>query len=234
MWSSKLEFFYSCKLPFSKHYYCEAQIVIKTDDVILTSADGTHKDGKSISDVKLLDMGSNDDNKKLEVYFIPSGISDVFPSLRILYIQDCKLTRLSRKNFKRMNELSTISLSDNEIEHIDEDTFYEVPLLFSLRVNSNRLKTLGNNIFIHSTRLQHFTFDTNKFETFDGTIFRNCPLLLSIVLEDNKLKKIRINLTSFKSLSKVDLRNNVCINAFFGKESMTTIQAVQDVINKNC
>lgn len=133
-----------------------------------------------------------------------------------------------------MNELSTISLSDNEIEHIDEDTFYEVPLLFSLRVNSNRLKTLANNIFIHSTRLQHFTFDTNKFETFDGTIFRNCPLLLSIVLEDNKLKKIRINLTSFKSLSKVDLRNNVCINAFLGKESMTTIQAVQDVINKNC
>lgn len=133
-----------------------------------------------------------------------------------------------------MNELTTISLSSNEIEHIDEDTFYEVPLLFSLRVNGNRLKSIANNIFIHSNRLQHFTFDENELLTFDGTIFRNCPLLYGIKLEDNKLNKININLKSFKSLAKVDLRNNLCINAYFGKGSQTTIQEMQDVINKNC
>lgn len=221
--------------PFRQQYYCASNISITSDDFVISNVFGAHKDGKTNEDVKLLDFSPDDDDIKFDIYFIPSGIGDTFPSLRLLYIQNCKLTRLSRKNFKRMNMMSTISLSNNAIEHIDEDTFYEVPMLYSLRVNGNRLKSLSNNIFIHSPRLQHFTFDSNEFETFDGNlIFRNNPSLISIVLEDNKLKNIHINLTSLRELTKVDLRNNACINLFYGKGSTTTLQEIQNVIDKNC
>jgi Leucine-rich repeat (LRR) protein len=214
-------------------YFCDANIAIRTDDTVITSAKGLHRDGKLINDVKLLDF-NNDDSTTRDVYFIPSGIGDVFPSLRILYIQLCKLTRLSRKNFKRMSVLSTISLSDNQIHFIDEDTFYEVPQLYSLRINGNHLKSLPSSIFMNSICLQHFICDTNFFETFDGNLLRNNPSLVSINLEENQLRSIKINLKSFSNLQKVNLRNNICINAFVEKGSSETILQVQEKINKSC
>lgn len=133
-----------------------------------------------------------------------------------------------------MNNLNTISLSNNLIEHIDEDTFYEVPKLFSLRINGNRLKSVPYNMLVHASRFKHFTFDGNLIENFDGGIFRNCPNLVAINLDDNHLRKISINLSSFKSLEKAIFTDNICIKAQYRKGGSTTLQELQEIINKNC
>lgn len=220
---------------YSKSYYCASNIEIKTDNYVITSTFGNHQKGKSNSDVTLLDF-SDEDDKTREIYFIPSGIGDAFPSLSILYIQYCKLTRLARKGFKRMNNLNTISLTNNLIEHIDEDTFYEVPKLYSLRINGNKLKSIPYNMLVHSNRLQFFTFDGNLIEEFDGGIFRNCPLIKWINLDDNYLKKISINLSSFKNLERAIFTDNTCVKVSYKSSGggTNTLKELQEIINKNC
>ncbi|KAG5670174.1 hypothetical protein PVAND_000455 [Polypedilum vanderplanki] len=216
-------------------YFCEANIKVLTDNILIKRVIGSHKAGKQNTDVKLLDLSPDDDEPKREIHFMPSGISDIFPNLRILYIQSCQIKTISRKNFKRFNELTTISLTENQIEHIDEDTFYEVPNLYSLRINGNRLKNVPDNLFIYAPRLQHFIFDGNLIEQFEGDrLFRNNPLLKSIVLEDNQLSKIKINLAAFKELVKVNFENNKCINARVGTGSTKTLTELQEIINTSC
>lgn len=135
-----------------------------------------------------------------------------------------------------MNNLNTISLTNNLIEHIDEDTFYEVPKLYSLRINGNKLKSIPYNMLVHSNRLQFFTFDGNLIEEFDGGIFRNCPLIKWINLDDNYLKKISINLGSFKNLERAIFTDNICVKASYKSSGggTNTLQELQEIINKNC
>jgi Leucine-rich repeat (LRR) protein len=209
---------------------------VLSDDIAFTSTNGQHRPGKGNNDVLLLDFSPHDDDgPKRDIRFIPSGIGAIFPNLRILYVQSCKIKALSRKNFRGLNELATMSLTENEIAFIDEDTFYDVPKLYSLRVNGNRLKTVPLNLFVNSPRLQHFIFAGNLIEELDGDqLFRNSPNLRSIDLEDNQLRKVKVNLAKFKELVKVDLENNKCVHARFGKGSTKTIAELQEIINTSC
>lgn len=193
--------------------------------------------GKTDSDIKLLRLNENDSDDEAthaDIRYIPSGISDVLPNLSMLYIQSANLTKISRRNFRKMTLLQVISLTNNRIEYVDEDTFFEVPRLRSLRINGNRLKSIHLNLLVYSNNLVFFVFDGNFIEEIDGEIFRNCPRLQSINLEDNSLRKITIDLSKFTKLSKVNLEENVCINSNYINGSSTSLEEFQNLINKSC
>lgn len=170
----------------------------------------------------------------LDIHFIPIGISDVLPNIIRLFIQFAKLTQLSRKSFRKMSKLRVISLTNNYIEHIDEDTFYEVPELKSLRINVNRLKSIPFNLLIHSVNLQYLVMNKNQIEELNSDIFRHCSLISSINLRDNALQKININLSNYSKLEEIYLENNHCINSSYTSGGGNTLQEIQDEIITNC
>ena len=216
----------------SKPYLCTGQIKIQSDSISIISTIGDHLPGKSNNDVALLDLNSRHSNKVRDIRYIPEGLGKLFPKLKILYIQNCKLKSLSRKNFASMDHLSTISLTKNQIENIDPDTFYDVPMLFSLRLNGNKLSSLSNDLFIHAPRLKHVILSNNLLELFYSNIFDSNKNLKSLDLSYNKLKTIIIEFPEFKDIQLVDLRGNQCINdIFITSKSLTDFE---NSIKRNC
>lgn len=222
-----LQFFFN-----RKPYICSGQIKVMSDNINVISTIGEHLESKSNNDVSFLDLNSRHSHKIRDIHYIPNDLGKLFPSLKILYIQNCKLKVLSRKNFKNMNKLSTISLTKNQIEHIDPDTFHDLPMLFSLRLNRNKLSTLSNDLFIHAPRLKHVIFGNNLLEDFESSIFDSNKNLKSLDLSYNKLNTIFINFPEFKDLQLVDLRGNQCINDIF--LTSKSLNNFQDSIKKNC
>lgn len=216
----------------SKPYICTAQIKIISDNYKVISTIGDHLQGKSNNDVGLLDLNSRHSNKIRDIRYIPEGLGKLFLKLKILYIQNCKLKSLSRKNFANMDNLTTISLTKNQIEHIDPDTFYDVPMLFSLRINANKLSSLSNDLFIHAPRLKYVILSNNLLEFFDSIIFDSNRDLKSLDLSYNKLKNIFIDFPDFKGLQLVDLRGNQCIDDIFIDSK--SLKDFQDSVKVNC
>ncbi|XP_070493732.1 uncharacterized protein [Chironomus tepperi] len=215
-----------------KPYKCTGQISILSDDNNIISTIGNHLPDKSNNDVGLLDLNSKHNKKVGDILYIPDGLGKLFPKLKILYIQNCKLKSLARKNFKNMDQLSTISLSKNQIEHIDPDTFYDVPMLFSLRLNGNKLRSLQNDLFLLTPRLQYVILSNNLLEIFDSIIIGRSKGMKSLDLSYNELKTIFIEFSEFKDIQLVDLRGNQCINEIYFTSK--SLKDFQDSIKKNC
>lgn len=216
-------------------YICSANTSITTDDLVFSNLSGNHLSGKTNSDVEMLVFNRTFEDQTLDINYIPSGISDVLPSLVRFFLQFAKLSKLSRKSFRNMSKLRVISLTNNLIEHIDEDTFYEVPELSSLRINGNRLKSIPFNLLIHSYKLEYLVMNKNQIEEFNADIFRHCSLISHINLNHNELKKIQINLSNYSKLNQIYLENNHCISSSYTiDDDQNTLQELQNQINTNC
>lgn len=208
---------------------------ITVDNLIFKTVTGKHLPGKDNSDIRWLAV-SHPPNEKSNIKYIPSGISDVLPNIDGLFFPGALLTKLFRRNFKGMSTVEAIDLSNNFIDYIEEDTFYEVPNLKSLSIQENRLTTIPSKLFMHSTELKFILLRKNNIREFDGECLRNCLLLEEIYLKENLLTKIKINFSNFTEINTVDLENNVCVNASSSihYKNSISLNDLQSLIDTNC
>lgn len=66
-------------------------------------------------------------HKQLE--YLPKNIGEQFPNLLDLTAGQCYIKEVSKKNFKGLSKLRGLTLNNNQIEVINDDTFEHIPTI---------------------------------------------------------------------------------------------------------
>lgn len=67
------------------------------------------------------------ENEKIQ--YLPVDIYIAFPNLIVIGAAKCLIKSISKRNFWKLRKLRKISLYDNQIEKIDDDTFDDQQML---------------------------------------------------------------------------------------------------------
>lgn len=184
------------------------------------------------------------DSLKLEISFKPatyifSGVGASFPKLKKLLVLDRNVKHIQRNNFDKMHFLEWLVLSENLIEFVPHDTFFDLPNLKRLYLQHNQIKQLSSKVFMFLVNLEYLELSKNALECLKSQLFERNPRLKNIFLEKNNLISIGVNFTKLP-ISKIFLHNNTCFNGGFIKNSISarstfkSINELQTSVDKNC
>jgi Leucine-rich repeat (LRR) protein len=116
------------------------------------------------------------------------------PNLKTLSISDCKIQSIEKGMFNSMLQLTNLSLSRNEIESIEADSFLTEPFesnILELLLSENKLTKIQQRTFSGLFKLQILHLDKNVIEEIDKYSFYNLNNLRELKIETNKIKIIR-------------------------------------------
>jgi Leucine-rich repeat (LRR) protein len=120
-------------------------ITERNTTVTASSFPGEHDDGKTQADVDLVHMSDT------IVHFLPRGLNEAFPHMKVLDIEDCGLKEICREDLRGLQNLEHFYMSHNE------------------------LKTLPDDLLVGMNKLKRISFDFNKLEKFTSEVLK--PIL---------------------------------------------------------
>ena len=115
-------------------------------------------------------------------------------SLRNLSISECKVKSIEKGLFNLMFQLNALSLTKNEIQSIEKDSFLFQTLethLFELYLTENKLNKIKSGAFNGLYRLQILFLDKNQIEEIDINSFETLNDLRQLNIQSNKIKIIK-------------------------------------------
>jgi Leucine-rich repeat (LRR) protein len=127
-------------------------------------------------------------------------------NLRHFSINDCKIKSINKGVFNSMLQLMNLTLSRNEIESIETDSFLTEPFesnILQLYLSENKLATIKQRTFNGLFRLQVIHLDKNEIETIENDSFLTESNILELFLSENKLKNIKQGV--FNGLFKMEI-----------------------------
>jgi Leucine-rich repeat (LRR) protein len=210
-------------------YTCQAQdLNIEERNFALTKIVGVYDEGKSAENVLQLLI----DRQK--VFYLPSGISNLFVNLKALLVMSSQMKKIQRQNFDGMQNLNALLINYNEIVEIPEDAFTDLTKLEYLSLSSNLIKTLNENVFRGLKNLKRLHLHDNELVKLSGKLFQDNVNLEVIWLQGNKLKYIGADIFSYVSgVREVFLGSNKCIHLWFPANGVT-MEAIVERISEYC
>jgi Leucine-rich repeat (LRR) protein len=118
-------------------------------------------------------------------------------NLRNFSITDCKIKSINKGVFNSMLQLMNLSLSRNEIESIEENSFLTEPFeshLIELYLSKNKLTKILQRTFNGLFKLEILHLDKNDIDEIEINSFMTEPFeshILELYLSENKLTKIK-------------------------------------------
>ncbi|KAL3271130.1 hypothetical protein HHI36_021627 [Cryptolaemus montrouzieri] len=109
--------------------------------------------------------------------------------LEKLFLQENQIEKIAVDNFPHLPVYS-LSLVDNRIQVLDEETFSKLPQLRFLFLSGNRLITVKRGIFANLTNLEVLALNDNSIEEIEIGVFEDTLNLSSLKLEHNKFKTL--------------------------------------------
>lgn len=141
---------------------------------------------KSLSKLKLLDLGSN------------------------------KIEHIAGDAFIDLVSLEDLSLHSNRIHYVGKNTFSSLKALKKLSMSDNEIQFLPAMIFDSLKNLEELNLGTNEITSLDENIFKSLTKLKKIHLENNKLSKIPNHVFDHEpNLEYVNLAMNTCIDELY-------------------
>lgn len=141
-----------------KFYECRA-------DISLTATNGSvsavniingHTNGRTNNDIQAL-FFKNCKN----LTFIPQGLTNFFPNLIAINLQECGIEKLSGNELNSYPNLKWFSLYYNKIERIPGNFFSKTPDIFFVSMNTNKIKYVGKNLLEPLTNATWIRFYNN-------------------------------------------------------------------------
>ncbi|XP_072227241.1 uncharacterized protein [Leuresthes tenuis] len=139
-------------------------------------------------------------------------------------LKDNLLEKINKKDFGGMLKLRFLSLADNRIAHVDNESFIELVTLKTLHMHKNMLKNLTTNIFQGLSNLTVLTLSGNEIKFIHASAFESLTSLQSLdlgsnmlqqvtdiqpVLQLSKIQVLYLNYNKFSSFQTKDLLLNV-------------------------
>lgn len=140
---------------------------------------------------------------------LEENVSRLF-NLKNLWLCSLKLKRIQVDTFKELNHLELVSLSENQIEEIDPESFLDLSNLKILFLHKNNLKKINAKTFKGLKNLVELYLNENQIEEIAPGAFDSLPSVRVINLYSNKLTQL--SQATFRSLALsigfIDLRGN--------------------------
>ena len=154
--------------------------------------------------------------------------------------------RLYSKNNAALKELTSIDLSDMNIEEIKENTFKGLSNLETLNLSDNKITEIKRGTFDELSNLYSLNLSNNKITKagIDNNVFKYLKNLDSVDLSHNKIEEInkQSDMIGFRYLKKLNLSNNQInfINGdafrFYGLDELETLNLsnnkITSLVNK--
>jgi Leucine-rich repeat (LRR) protein len=115
-------------------------------------------------------------------------------NLKDLSISDCKIKSINKGTFNSMLQLKNLSLSRNEIESIEENSFLTEPFesnILQLYLSENKLTKIQQGAFNGLFKLEILHLDKNNIDEIEINSFENLNTLKELKIESNKIKIIK-------------------------------------------
>lgn len=217
-----------CKFSHEKDgYNCKAMdLKVKDGNVEITSISKTQNDVNK----KPVDVFYVLENTEME--FLPKGIQEYFPKLKIYEVVSSSLQNIRKQDFQGLNALTALRLSHNKIQFVPEDVFTTLWNLESLDLKNNQIKAINEKTFTNLTNLKVIKLNYNKLETISSNLFLTNINLIEINLSDNILKVIGFQcFTHLDNLKELYLNSNLCIDKIY-RNKINVIEIQKELIEK--
>jgi Leucine-rich repeat (LRR) protein len=140
---------------------------------------------------------------KLVKNFLNSNVINIFlNSLKILSLNNCTIQSINQGIFNQMPLLEYISLSRNEIDSIEVNSFlgetFQSKILES-NLSNNKLKKIYFGQFNGLKKVQKLFIDNNQIEEIELNSFENLNNLIRLNMQSNKIKVIQDKLLDNKN-----------------------------------
>jgi Leucine-rich repeat (LRR) protein len=221
----------------SDAYSCHIVDLITPDNDIslAVSAKGQHQSGKSNADVTTVQM------KKGMVTHFPemSKVVETFPNMYAFSITFTKLKTIRRQELTSLKNLKYFLISDNEIEAIPSDTFYDMQRLEFLDICRNKVSVMDPHWTVTMPDLKIFRARSNLFKIVPKDMFTRNPLLEEILLDKNKIQMNEKDFTTLSNLKIVAMLENPCVSLEYCKEGtndkcLRSLQQFNLLVNGYC
>lgn len=199
------------KSQFSR-YQCNLIDLDSRNDNIEASFTASHLNGKTDGHVTDIAFISG------TMFFLPHGIGKTFTNLRALrvhnfhYLSTKQITRAKLKNLPNLRQLE---LQSSEIELLQFDTLWDLPLLHTFEFIYSKLKVLDERTFEKNDNLKILTLKSNRLEFLPRNIFKNNNLLEEVNLRDNALNIIQTDFSTLTNARNINLEGNTCFSAMY-------------------
>lgn len=171
------------------------------------------------------------------IKYFPFQLSQQFPNLERIEIQQSKLSSLNQTDFDGFAKLAQIVMNNNNLSSISEGSFHSVPELKLLDLSSNNIVSLPAKIFIKLTRLQTLLLSNNRIFKFTADFLPRKNMIDVFRADNNQLEFIETKTLRFLRKAKlIDLTGNICIDMKFDKAENSTRALVElsGEIDLNC
>ena len=140
----------------------------------------------------------------------PKNLGELLSGITHFEYSKTPLKFITRDDFKGMaTNLSWINLSENDIEDIPFDLFFDMSKLRSVSVNNNKIKRLAPNMFAKSPNLVYLKIEFNEITELHPDLFRDCPDFNVLIANNNSIEEIHENLfLNNPNMINISLRHN--------------------------
>ncbi|KAG5670610.1 hypothetical protein PVAND_000859 [Polypedilum vanderplanki] len=176
-------------------------IYFEDEGTIISTINGTHKQGYSNNDVKLIEF------KNLYLEFIPRNLFKIFPNIKSLITINSKLSQFIYGDLKDLHvikiiendltilpnsfdgnyQLDFIDLSNNSIQLLPDNIFMSNEQIKIIKLSHNNITSLSSKIISLDNKISAFYFDNNSLKFADANILRKLKNAHLILLEMNVL-----------------------------------------------
>lgn len=210
-------------------YTCLVEnIFIRHQNTSITSVNGTHYDNNTNIDV--LQLQINEQN----ITYLPKEIGSFFPSLKNLIVYLTSLECLEKLDFKSFLFLEILSLTENRIATIPENTFDDLDSLKELYLNGNRIENLYLNVFRKLVNLEIIYLSNNLIQTLPAGLFQHNTQLTTMSFQFNNIVTIGSDLFKpLKNLKSILFNGNDCIDNS-AVENDNNLLALKEEIYEKC
>lgn len=164
---------------------------------------------------------------------VPTGLATTFPDLTILRMNGCGLQSIKREDFKLLNKLELLSLSNNKIVDLPVDVFSDLNHLETLILSFNQIKVLAPQLLAANKKLDAFSAENNPIEVLPEHFFDENHNLTVAVLDNCLLKSIKVDFTKLKAIKVVSFIHNTCVNATF-TYTESKLEQFSKVLKEKC
>ena len=135
---------------------------------------------------------------------VPPGLSKMFPSLRVLLLDDNLIESLSAGELADLKSVTKISFIRNKLTKIGDGTFVDMQKLSQLTLSNNEISSLSSGSFKGLVSMVNFDLEKNKISVLPSGIFDNFKSdNIHIILSWNLLTEIPNGL--FDKLPKFEI-----------------------------
>lgn len=146
--------------------------------------------------------------RRQDLRHLPNNIGYVFPNLERFRANTLNITSIERTNFKNMDYLFQLDLSDNLIEQIPSDCFDDLVSLIKFSISENKLKVIHANTFAKNLRLMTINMWDNQIEPTDLKNLKSKRVKF-LLLARNRFESIPSDaFDGLENLGEIDLEEN--------------------------